>query len=208
MPSVMDKTELSADEFCDRLALRYDRSPTRLQPNCDGYGMAFTVQRAFSCEKGGLVISRHNELHGKLIDMASKSFSPSAVHSKPKINLCCTANNGSIKPTVDTKYRGDVLIRTLWDKGTDCILDMIVMDTDAIYYHNKDPTKVMEAAERLRKKTYIQPCLDQQRHFTLIVSVDGLVEKEARTVIKTLAENQAQKTGDDEISKRVDAKYD
>jgi hypothetical protein len=50
--------------------------------------------------------------------------------------------------------------------------------------------------ERPKKKKYMQPCFDQQHHFTpFVVSVDGLVGKNERTVIKTLAENQAQKTG-------------
>jgi hypothetical protein len=60
----------------------------------------------------------------------------------------------------------------------------------------KDPQKVLEAVERLKKKTYLQLCVDQRQHFTpFFVSVDGPVGKEARTVIKTLAENQAHKTG-------------
>jgi hypothetical protein len=94
--------------------------------------------------------------------MASKAFSPSAIHSEPKINLCCTTKNGSIKPAVDTEDRGDVLIRSLWEKGTDCMFYVRVKDTDATYYRNKDPQKVLEAAEWLKKKKYLQHCLDQQ----------------------------------------------
>jgi hypothetical protein len=55
---------------------------------------------------------------------------------------------------------------------------MRVTDTDAKSYRNKDPQKILEAW-----------C-----HFTpFIVSVDGLVGKDARMV--TLAENQGQKMG-------------
>jgi hypothetical protein len=43
---------------------------------------------------------------------------------------------------------------------------------------------------------YLQPCLDKRHHFApFVVSVDVLVGKEARTVSKTLAENQAHKIG-------------
>jgi hypothetical protein len=98
------------------------------------------------------------------------------VHSEPIINLCCTAKNGSIKPTSDTEYRGDVLIRSLWGKATDCILDERVTDTYTKYYRNKDPQRVLEVVERLEKKKYIQPCLDQWCHLTpFSISVDGLV---------------------------------
>jgi hypothetical protein len=43
MPSGMDGTELSVDELCGSLTLHYGRSPTRLQPTCDGCGAAFTA---------------------------------------------------------------------------------------------------------------------------------------------------------------------
>jgi hypothetical protein len=96
---------------------------------------------------------------------------------------------------VDTKYRCDVLIRSLWEKGTDCIVDMRVTDKDVKSYRNKDPQKVLEVVERLKKKKCLQPCLDQWLHFTpFVVSVDGLVGKESIAVIKTRIENQAQKT--------------
>jgi hypothetical protein len=41
-------------------------------------------------------------------------------------------------------------------------------------YLNNDPQKILEAVEMLKKKTNLQPCLDQQHHVTpLVVSVDG-----------------------------------
>jgi hypothetical protein len=70
------------------------------------------------------------------------------------------------------------------------------MDTDAPIYQMKDPIKVLEAAERLKKKKYLQPCLDQHRHFTpFIVSVDVLIGKEAKTVLKVIAARTATKVG-------------
>jgi hypothetical protein len=72
------------------------------------------------------------------------------------------------------------------------------MDTDAPIYQMKDPIKVLEAAECLKKKKYLQPCLDQRHHFTpSLVSVGGFFGKEAMMVLKVLAartENKAGKT--------------
>jgi hypothetical protein len=66
------------------------------------------------------------------------------------------------------------------------------MDTGTTYYCDKDPQKVPGMMERLKKKKYLQPCLDQQHHLTrFLVLADGLVGKEARMVIKTLADNQS-----------------
>jgi hypothetical protein len=67
------------------------------------------------------------------------------------------------------------------------MLDVRVTGIDAPNYQMKDPIKVLEEAERLNKKKYLQPCLDQRRHVTpFIVSVDGLIGKEAKTVLKVL----------------------
>jgi hypothetical protein len=42
----------------------------------------------------------------------------------------------------------------------------------------KEPIKVLEAEEHLKKNKHLQPRLDQHRHFTpFIVSVDGLIGK-------------------------------
>jgi hypothetical protein len=68
------------------------------------------------------------------------------------------------------------------------------VDTDAPAYQMKAPSKVLRAAERLKKKKYLQPCLDQLRRFTpFIVSADGLIGKEVNMVLKVLAARTATK---------------
>jgi hypothetical protein len=60
----------------------------------------------------------------------------------------------------------------------------------------KDPSKVLKAADRIKKKKYLQPCLVQRHHFTpFIVSVDSLIGKEAKTVLKVLAARTSTKAG-------------
>jgi hypothetical protein len=98
LPSPMAGTELSADEFCNSLAINYGRNPTGLQPACDGCGAAFSARRAFSCAKGGLVSIHHNKICDELCDMAAKSFTPLAVRNEPKINLCCATKEGTCNP--------------------------------------------------------------------------------------------------------------
>jgi hypothetical protein len=43
---------------------------------CDGCQQKFSVRHALECKRGGLVISRHNEIWDELSDLASKAFSP------------------------------------------------------------------------------------------------------------------------------------
>jgi predicted RNA-binding Zn-ribbon protein involved in translation (DUF1610 family) len=197
MPSTIAGIELSSDEFCDSLHIRYGCTSQRLKPACDGCGAAFTTRRAFYCPKGGLVIIRHNKVRDELSDMVARAFQPSAVRDKPKIHQCCPAKVGkSCAPLIDSKDRGDVLIRGFWEKGTDCILGVRVTDTDATSYALNPSDKVLAASDKLKKKKYLQACLEQRQHFTTsMVSVDGLLGKEAKTVFKFLAARIATKAG-------------
>ena len=56
--------------------------------------------------------------------------------------------------------------------------------------------KVLAAHEKEKKRKYLEPCLEQRRHFTpFVVSTDGLLGKEAKTLLRTLLAAIAEKTG-------------
>ena len=61
-PTAGTHFELSPDEFRDSLAMRYGKTPTRLQSTCDADGEVFDVNHALNCPRGGLVYGRHNEM--------------------------------------------------------------------------------------------------------------------------------------------------
>jgi hypothetical protein len=85
MPSDVNGTVLSAQEFRDSLLLRYARQPGDLPSRCDGCNQKFSVAHAMQCKTGGLVIVRHDEIRDELCDIAMKAFTPSAVRDEPKI---------------------------------------------------------------------------------------------------------------------------
>jgi hypothetical protein len=66
--------------------------------------------------------------------------------------------------------RGNLLIRSFWARGTDVIVDVQVTDTDAKAYRSQGPHKVLATQEREIKKKYLQSCLEQRKHFTLLPS--------------------------------------
>jgi hypothetical protein len=85
------------------------------------------------------------------------------------------------------KDRGDVLIRGLWARGTDCIIDMRITDVDAKSNLSNHPDKVLIVHEKEKKKKYPDACLEQRRHLTpFVVSTDGLLRKEAKTLLKKI----------------------
>lgn len=137
MPSRVSGTELSPQEFRDNLLLRYGRTPGDLPAQCDGCGGRFTVSHALDCKKGGLVMLRHNEIQGEVTELGSKALSPSAVRVEPLIHLDSSTTEDSAEtpksntdPNQSTDHaandgkRGDVLIRGLYKRGMDTIIDV------------------------------------------------------------------------------------
>jgi hypothetical protein len=107
----------------------------------------------FSCGKEGLLIRRHNKLCDELCDMASRAFQQSAVSDEPKIHKCRPAQTGQhCTPVAENEDRDHVLIQGLWERGVHCILDIPLTYRDAPTYQMKDPSKVLKAAESLKKK--------------------------------------------------------
>jgi hypothetical protein len=208
LPSIVNGTELSAEEFRDALTIRYGELPSNFPTHCDGCDAHFTLQHALACKKGGLVIFRHNEVRDELAHLATKAFTPSAVRDEPLIlsgrvaekvkPLEPSSANNQQEPTTQEAApedeRGDLLIRGFWAKGTDCILDVRVTDTDAKSYCKRPPAKVLATQEKEKKRKYLENCLKQRRHFTpFVVSVDGLLGREAATFSKRLAAKLASK---------------
>ena len=75
-----------------------------------------------------------------------------------------------------TEQKGDLLIRELWQQGTDSVHDIRVVNTDALLYLKKAPEKCLHEAEKGKKKMYLEACLQQRRYFSpFVASVDGLL---------------------------------
>jgi hypothetical protein len=74
MPSTINGTERSAQEFRDRLVIRYARQPSDMPKTCDGCGAINTVGHALQCKVGGLIILRHDEIANVLADLSMKAL--------------------------------------------------------------------------------------------------------------------------------------
>jgi hypothetical protein len=74
-------------------------------------------------------------------------------------------------------------------------VDVRVTDTDAKSYRHRDPAKVLiSQQEKEKKRKYLEPCLEQRRHFTpFVCSTDGMLGHEASTFAKRLAAKLANK---------------
>ena len=209
MPLTVNGTELSPQEFRDNLLLRQGRAPGDLPKHCDGCGATFTMTHALDCKVGGLIHQRHDEIKFELMEWASKALTPSAVRVEPLMHTDSTPDegtktNGKSKPEAKTNHhcnhsandgqRGDVLVRGLFQRGTECIIDVRVTDLDSISQRSTDPDKVLRKHEKQKKSKYLQACLEQRRTFCpFVVSTDGVLGFEANCLMKRIAAKLAVK---------------
>ena len=90
-------------------------------------------------------------------------------------------------PLEATENKGDILIRNLWQKGTDSVHYMCVVKTGTKYHSRKTPEECLQEAERGKKRMYLEACLQQRRHFSpFAASVGGLLGVEARETLKMI----------------------
>jgi hypothetical protein len=121
--------------------------------------------------------------------LTTKAFIPSVVRDKPLIRPGHLVESEKTSGPKETNQQepttqeappedecGDLLIRGFRTRGTDCILDVRVTDTDAKSYSKRPPAKVLKSQEREKKRKYLENSLEQRRHFTpFVCSVDGLL---------------------------------
>ena len=200
-PNKLDGTLLSKEEWRDNARLRYGWKPMDLCSHCDGCGAGFTVEHALSCKKGGLVCIRHDDARDEAGSLAAMALTKSKVSYEPTIYYGRgvtarqpTASRQTGSNVAGDEARGDVKIHGLWEKGSDCILDIRITDTDAKSYQNIASAKVLERAAKVKKDKYLIACLERRRTFMpLVYSVDGMACKEALAFKKRVASLLASK---------------
>ena len=101
--------------------------PLNLHSSCDRCDITFDVCHALSCIKGGLVISRHNEVCDKLLYLFPESLHIIIIRQfRTRSERRVRQGSEKYKET-----RGDVMIWGLWDQQAEAIIDIKIGDADA-----------------------------------------------------------------------------
>ena len=142
--------DLSKREFRDALRLRY-AWPIPDSPSVCVCGCSFTVDDAWLCQRGGLIIQRHNEirdLEAELLDMVCYDVS----------------NEPTLQPlTGEELYRGantapdarlDVYCRGFWERQRAAFFDIRVCHSNADSYKELSPKQIYKLHEDVRKRKY------------------------------------------------------
>lgn len=92
--------------------------------------------------------------------------------------------------------RRDLLIKNLWNRGTNCVIDVRVTDLEEKYNTRRTSEKDLMYHEKLKRKKYGDKCKERQLDITpFIILADGMLAKEADAVLKRLAERLTLKWG-------------
>ena len=140
--------DLGAQEWRNALFLWYVMDPPDLPKYCDRCQAQFLISHTLDCKKGGLFTARHNKILGGVADLAGKAFTPSHVRDNPLIYSGRSVRRMNPTPARSTKskpseqpaapevteQKGYLLIRDLWQQGTDIVHDMCVVNTDALTF--------------------------------------------------------------------------
>ena len=74
---------------------------------------------------------------------------------RPKKNSDRSTAKLATPPIEATEHKGDLLIRDLWQNGTDSVHDMRVVNTDAKSHSAKTPEKCLQESEQAKKNMYL-----------------------------------------------------
>ena len=133
------------------------------------------------CHYRGLITGRHELVKYEIEDIALRALPENRVRDEPLINqsrvtvppeMPTTPSSSSSAqaspPTPSTPHtlenvahddRGDISIRGLWERQTECILDIVITNLDAKTYCNRDPETILWQKEKAKKRKYMSACL-------------------------------------------------
>ena len=145
---------------------------------------------------------RYDDTCNKAGALAALALTQGKVSYEPMINygrdLTATQPSAPRRTSnaVGDETRGHVLLHGLWERGSGCVLNTRVTDTDAKSYQNQSSLKVLERAAKAKTDTYLEACLAQWRSFMpLVYLLDGMACKEAKAYAKRITLLLAKKMG-------------
>eukprot|EP00957_Ditylum_brightwellii_P137040 10449261-Ditylum_brightwellii.AAC.1 len=130
--------------------MRYLITPNGLPTIC-ACGKRHTLNYALQCKIGGMIGGRHNKACDNLGCVATQAIFPNAVRNNPRVTPCQDGKKGknarasdqmqtAEEPDVQVirqkdrdkggSLYGDLMIRHLWKRQVDIVIDVRITDTD------------------------------------------------------------------------------
>ena len=178
--------DLSKREFRDALRLRYDW-PIPDSPSVCVCGCSFTADHAMICQRGGLVIQRHNEirdLEAELLDMVCYDVAIEPT-SQP---LAGEELKRGANTAPDARL--DVHCRGFWEGQRAAFFDIRVCHPNADSYKELSPKQIYKLHEDEKKRKYASRIIEVVNGtFTpLVFTTTGGMSQECQRSHSRLAE--------------------
>jgi len=195
IPSRVNGTELTADEFRDPLNVRYNLRPPHTPKRCDGCGKPFTLAHAFTCPKGGLPILRHDLVKKEWNSLCSQAISSSKVFDEPPIH---TGRADLDEPALNagerSQERGDIGVVGFWKQRRMCIFDVRVTHLEISSNMKYTVQTALKIPENEKKARYLEACEAMRRDFVpLVFSADGMFSPATLAAVKRLSQLLSEK---------------
>ena len=158
---------LEKQAFWDAMRIRYNIPLERLPTLCV-CGDSFNLQHALSCPKGGLVITRHNELRNLTAEIVGEVCKNVVI--EPLLTPLTREEFPKNSSNMRNQARADMSARGLWINGQTAVCDVRVFNPSArCHLHRSLPT-VHKKNENKKKREYNQRILQVEHgSFTSLV---------------------------------------
>ena len=173
-------------EFRDAVRLRYDW-PIPDNPSVCVCGNMFTVDHAMICQRGGLVIQRHNEirdLQAELLDMVCYDVQVEPALQPITCEELARGTNQAPDARLDVHYRG------FWERQRAAFFDVRVCHSNVDSYRDLSPKQIYRIHENEKKRKYNSRVTEtEQGTFTpLVFTTTGGMADECLRYHSRLAE--------------------
>ena len=109
-----------------------------------------SVRLMLICPNGGLVITRHNEIHDDIIYLTNQDFSPNCVHGKTLIHQGCRISEEEVRHRENVpEIRGDVYIWGLSEIMMEAIIYVRFGGDDTYSWKPLRMDKLLSGSEKI-----------------------------------------------------------
>ena len=185
---------LSKEVFKDGVRLRYDLPLPDLPSSCV-CGDKFTVEHALSCNKGGFINQRHDNIGDLFVCLLKRV----CLNIKQEPDLTPLTGETFSHDTADPGAQFDIKARNFWRRGQDAFFDVCVTHVNAPSQKNQETKVTFNRHEERKKRNYMERCLYvEHATFTpLIIGTNGGMGDECEKFLKNLAELLGKEDGED-----------
>ena len=187
---------LTKREFWDSVLMRYEWPLPRLPSRCVCKDQ-FNVNHAMTCQNGGFLIHRHNEIRDLTSDLLEEVCHDVCVEP-PLVELTGEEMDHRTANT-SPEARLDISARGVWARNQRAFFDVRVFSPNARRFQNQTLKKAYIANEKEKKRSYGQR-IQEVEHGTftpLVFSVHGGMGEECKMFYKRLSSLLSEKRNED-----------